>query len=67
MPDESCRKCGGLLLDYAVCAKCKAPIQFICRICANQTTQRHHVDFCFREDNGLNKQKMLYQKYIRSR
>ena len=48
MPDESCRKCGGLLLDYAVCAKCRATIQFICRICGTKTLEKIHEPICFR-------------------
>ncbi len=54
MPDESCRKCGGLLLDYAVCAKCRAPTQFICRICGTKTLKRVHEPICFRVHNHDN-------------
>ena len=50
MPDESCRKCGGLLLNYTMCAKCKAAIQFICRICGEKTEVRFHDTICFRKD-----------------
>jgi len=54
MPDESCRKCGGLLLDYAVCAKCRAPIRFICRICGTKTLEKIHEPICFRiHDNDV--------------
>jgi len=55
LPDESCRKCGGLLLDYSVCAKCRAPIQFICRICGMKTLEWFHDGLCFRPDNGISK------------
>ena len=55
MPDESCRSCGGLLLNYIICAKCKAPIQFMCRICGKKTIERFHDGLCFRPDNGYNK------------
>ncbi|QLH07878.1 hypothetical protein C5F50_02750 [Nitrosopumilus ureiphilus] len=48
MPDESCRKCGGLLLDYSLCGKCKAPTRFICRICGMITTERYHISICFK-------------------
>lgn len=48
MPDESCRKCGSFLLDYAVCAKCRVTIQFICRICGTKTLERVHDPICFR-------------------
>ena len=50
MPDESCRKCGGLLLDFAVCAKCRATIQDICRICGAKTLERIHDSICFRKE-----------------
>ena len=50
MPDESCRRCGGLLLNYAMCAKCKAKIQQICRICGAKTLEQVHDQICFRED-----------------
>ncbi len=48
MPDESCRKCGGLLLDFLVCGKCRTTIQFICRICGQKTIPRFHEQICFR-------------------
>lgn len=50
MPDESCRKCGGSLLEYTTCAKCKAAVQFICRVCAHKTIERVHDNLCFRID-----------------
>ncbi|MDH3191602.1 MAG: hypothetical protein OEM18_02795 [Nitrosopumilus sp.] len=51
MPDESCRRCGGLLLDFLICGECRAPIQFICRICAHKTLPRIHDQICFRIDD----------------
>ena len=48
VPDESCRKCGGLLLEHSICAKCRGPNQFICRICGKITLQQHHSN-CFNE------------------
>lgn len=50
MPDESCRKCGGLLLEFSICAKCRGPIQDICRICGEKTMERYHDGICFRKD-----------------
>ena len=47
LPDESCRKCGGLLLNYSLCGKCKASTRFICRICGTVTLEQFHVSFCF--------------------
>jgi hypothetical protein len=55
LPDESCRKCGGLLLDYVVCAKCRASIQFICRICGVKTVEQFHDTICFRIDDSCEK------------
>jgi len=68
LPDESCRKCGGLLLEYTVCAKCKAPVQFICRICGALTLQRYHIDFCFIEDNdGTSRRKIALKNFLELR
>lgn len=47
MPDESCRKCGGLLLNYSLCGKCKASTRFICRICGLITPEQFHEYVCF--------------------
>ena len=58
MPDESCRRCGGLLLDFLVCGKCRAPTQFICRICAHKTVPRFHEQICFRLDDITKKEKI---------
>lgn len=47
LPDESCRKCGGLLLNYSLCGQCKGPTRFICRICGQITLEQFHLPFCF--------------------
>ena len=47
MPDESCRSCGGLLLNYSLCGNCKAPTRFVCRICGRITVERFHDFLCF--------------------
>lgn len=47
MPDESCRKCGGMLLEYSVCAKCRTANQFICKTCMSKTLIRYHDGVCF--------------------
>lgn len=52
MPDESCRRCGGLLVNFAICAKCRAPIQFICRICGQITLEQIHDNICFKIVNA---------------
>jgi predicted amidophosphoribosyltransferase len=51
MPDESCRKCGGLLLEYLICANCREIVQFICRICGYKNHERFHDGFCFSPKN----------------
>ena len=48
MPDESCRVCGGLLLEYLICADCREVVQFVCRICGKKTMKRFHDGFCFK-------------------
>ena len=47
LPDESCRKCGGLLLNYSLCGKCRAATRFICRICCSVTLEQFHELICF--------------------
>ncbi|HUU48846.1 MAG TPA: hypothetical protein VMW55_08700 [Nitrosopumilaceae archaeon] len=51
MPDESCRKCGGMLLDYSLCGKCRTSIRFICRICGTLSMERFHEPICFNRVN----------------
>ena len=51
LPDESCRKCGGLLLNYTLCGKCRVPTSFICKICAYKTLPRTHDQFCFKSNS----------------
>lgn len=46
MPDTSCRKCGGLLTKFSLCAECRKPIQQICTSCRITTSQVFHKD-CF--------------------
>ncbi len=46
MPDESCRRCGGNLEEYAQCFQCKVPIQNICKICKTKTEEQFHAK-CF--------------------
>jgi len=48
LPDESCRKCGGLLLEFSICGDCREPIQLICRICSQKTEFKYHDGFCFK-------------------
>lgn len=50
MPDESCRRCGGLLIEFEICGKCRAPTSFMCRICATKTEKKIHDSICFKVD-----------------
>jgi len=52
MPDESCRKCGGILTEYSICAKYRISNQLICRRCKMITLQQHHVQ-CFYDVNPI--------------
>jgi len=45
MPDESCRSCGGILIEYTKCAQCNKIIQFICSYCSTRTMEQYH-SFC---------------------
>ena len=42
MPDESCRGCGGNLLDFSQCAECKQVISLICKSCHRKTMEQYH-------------------------
>ena len=42
MPDESCRVCGGTLIDFAQCAGCKKIISMICKSCRTKTPEQFH-------------------------
>ena len=42
MPDESCRMCGGSLIDFSQCAECKKVISLICKSCGNKTEEKFH-------------------------
>ena len=42
MPDESCRKCGGVLTSYSLCQECRKSIQRICTDCNLKTEEQFH-------------------------
>lgn len=42
MPDESCRKCGSMLIKFALCARCRGTIQRICIRCGLKTAEQIH-------------------------
>ncbi len=42
MPDESCRNCGGKLLDHTKCSQCMKLTSMICKDCAHCTMEQYH-------------------------
>jgi hypothetical protein len=52
MPDDSCRRCGGLLMEFEICGKCREPTRLVCRICCTKTEQKFHDFVCFK-NSGL--------------
>ncbi len=52
MPDESCRKCGGVLVKCTQCAECKEIISMICQNCGMRTMEQFH-DYCMFNVNNV--------------
>lgn len=54
MPDESCRRCGGSLIDYARCTECRKILLKMCKKCCGLVPYSSHVE-CFRffETTGI--------------
>ncbi|MCZ6584141.1 MAG: hypothetical protein O6746_04470 [Thaumarchaeota archaeon] len=42
MPDESCRACGGNLINCTLCAQCKKVTSMICKKCGSRTLEQFH-------------------------
>ena len=42
MPDESCRTCGGTLVNCSLCPSCRKMTQRICNICGFKTKEQIH-------------------------
>jgi len=42
LPDESCRRCGGTLIIYSLCAVCKQAMQHICVRCGSKSEGMLH-------------------------
>lgn len=49
MPDESCRNCGDMLIEYTKCAQCNKINQFICSSCSTRTIEQFHSFCVFRK------------------
>jgi len=43
MPDESCRHCGGGLVENTKCSGCMKPISMICKKCSLSTMEQFHL------------------------
>lgn len=50
MPDESCRKCGGMLTSCSSCQECRKITQRICTDCGSKTEEQFH-DSCLRVES----------------
>ena len=57
MPDESCRTCGGSLVNCSLCPSCKKAMQKICNICGSKTKEQVHSSCLYVESyqtrNGM--------------
>ena len=75
MPDESCRTCGGTLVNCSLCPGCRKMTQRICNICSFKTEEQIHSNCLYLESsqtrNGMkintiapmyNKKKEINQK-----
>jgi len=57
MPDDSCRKCGGELVNHNLCTDCRKTTQKKCRICAHITLLQSH-QYCMK-NSTLNSDQSL--------
>ncbi|MGI0026944.1 MAG: hypothetical protein ACREAD_03805 [Nitrosopumilaceae archaeon] len=57
MPDESCRTCGGTLVNCSLCPNCRKMTQRICNICGFKTKEQTHSNCLYVESfptrNGM--------------
>src|SRR5689334_21313348 len=44
MPDESCRTCGGTLINCSLCPSCRKMTQRICNMCGFKTKEQIHSE-----------------------
>ena len=59
MPDESCRTCGGGLVNYRLCSDCRKVTQKKCRVCSRTTILQSH-QYCVK-NSPLNPKQPLVQ------
>jgi len=57
MPDDSCRTCGGTLVNCSLCPSCRKMTQRICNICGFKTKEQVHSNCLYVESyqtrNGM--------------
>ncbi|HET6458713.1 MAG TPA: hypothetical protein VFG24_07545 [Nitrosopumilaceae archaeon] len=51
MPDESCRTCGGILVNCSLCPSCRKMTQRICNICGFKTEEQIHPSCLYVESS----------------
>ena len=51
MPDESCRTCGGSLVNCSLCPSCRKMTQRICNVCGFKTKKQIHSDCLYLESS----------------
>ncbi len=51
MPDESCRTCGGTLVNCSLCPSCRKMTQRICNICGFKTKEQVHSNCLYVESS----------------
>ena len=51
MPDDSCRTCGGTLVNCSLCPSCRKMTQRICNICGFKTKEQVHSNCLYVESS----------------
>ena len=51
LPDESCRSCGGALINCTLCAECREVISMICVLCGSRTLEKFHGYCMYQVEN----------------
>ena len=63
MPDESCRKCGGILKGYSLCAECKKITSRICTMCGIRSVELIH-NHCFLLEDRQSRIDMIEDTFV---
>jgi len=62
MPDESCRTCGGTLINCTLCAECKEVTGMICKKCGSRTLEQFH-GFCMYQVENIQTKSEIGMEY----